>query len=171
MRERAIAKHCAFIFVGLALGDVRLAKAHDNYEIQVYGSDTVAPKSTMLEPHSNFTAEGSLPVPGSRFIGRLILTYRRTLIFRRQTDIGKSSVPCGIWSLMKSIDSVLLLCPGDALSTNPTGGPSYRESENGISRSAATLSSLPAPFRRHRILKVPSSPWPSPASRCCAFGR
>ncbi|MGA2648788.1 MAG: hypothetical protein ABSF15_29235 [Candidatus Sulfotelmatobacter sp.] len=74
MRECAIAKHCAFIFVVLALGDVRLAKAQDNYEIQVYGSDTVVPKTTMLEPHSNFTAEGSLPVPGSRFTERLMLT-------------------------------------------------------------------------------------------------
>ena len=29
-----------------------------NYEIQVYGSDTVAPQSTMVELHSNFTAIG-----------------------------------------------------------------------------------------------------------------
>jgi hypothetical protein len=69
MTEKAIAKHCAFIFVVLAFGDLRLAKAQDNYEIQVYGSDTVAPKTTMLELHSNFTAEGSFPAPGSRFTG------------------------------------------------------------------------------------------------------
>ena len=74
LREAAIAKHCAFIFVVLVLGDVRLAKAQDNYEVHVYGSDPVAPKTTMLEPHSNFTAEGSLPVPGSRFTERLMLT-------------------------------------------------------------------------------------------------
>ncbi len=30
-----------------------------NYEIQVYGSDTVAPGRTMVELHSNFTVEGS----------------------------------------------------------------------------------------------------------------
>ena len=30
----------------------------DNYEIQVYGSDTVAPGHTMVELHSNFTFEG-----------------------------------------------------------------------------------------------------------------
>jgi len=32
--------------------------AQDNYEIQVYGSDTVAPGRTMVELHSNFTFEG-----------------------------------------------------------------------------------------------------------------
>ena len=64
MTVRAIARHCAFIFVVLAFGGPRLAKAQDNYEIQVYGSDTVAPKTTMLELHSNFTVEGSFPAPG-----------------------------------------------------------------------------------------------------------
>jgi len=34
-------------------------RAQDNYEIQVYGADTVDPKATMVELHSNFTAEGS----------------------------------------------------------------------------------------------------------------
>ena len=33
--------------------------AQDNYEIQVYGSDLVAPDHTMVELHSNFTVEGS----------------------------------------------------------------------------------------------------------------
>jgi len=37
---------------------IATARAQGNYEIQVYGSDTVAPRSTMLELHSNFTAEG-----------------------------------------------------------------------------------------------------------------
>lgn len=32
--------------------------AQGNYEIQVYASDTVAPRTTMLELHSNFTARG-----------------------------------------------------------------------------------------------------------------
>jgi hypothetical protein len=36
-----------------------LARAQDNYEIQVYGSDTVSPRRTMVELHSNFTADGS----------------------------------------------------------------------------------------------------------------
>ena len=32
--------------------------AQDNYEIQVYGADTVEPHSTMVEFHTNFTAQG-----------------------------------------------------------------------------------------------------------------
>ena len=38
------------------------ANAQDNYEIQVYGSETVAPRTTMVEIHSNYTAEGSKTV-------------------------------------------------------------------------------------------------------------
>jgi hypothetical protein len=38
------------------------AQAQDNYEIQVYGSDLVPPAHTMVELHSNFTAEGSKTV-------------------------------------------------------------------------------------------------------------
>ena len=34
------------------------ARAQGNYEIQVYGADTVPPKSLMVELHSNFTPEG-----------------------------------------------------------------------------------------------------------------
>ncbi len=34
-------------------------RAQDNYEIQVYASETVAPKTLMVELHSNFTAAGS----------------------------------------------------------------------------------------------------------------
>ena len=34
-------------------------RAQDNYEIQVYGSDLVAPGHTMVELHSNFTVDGS----------------------------------------------------------------------------------------------------------------
>src|SRR5260221_296946 len=33
--------------------------AQDNYEIQVYGSDTIEPHHTMVELHSNFTFQGS----------------------------------------------------------------------------------------------------------------
>jgi hypothetical protein len=43
---------CALACVALT------AQAQGNYEIQVYGSDTVAPKSLMVELHSNFTASG-----------------------------------------------------------------------------------------------------------------
>jgi len=35
------------------------AKAQDNYEIQVYGSETVEKGHTMLELHSNFTGDGT----------------------------------------------------------------------------------------------------------------
>jgi hypothetical protein len=34
-------------------------RAQDNYEIQVYGAETVAPKTLMVELHSNLTTEGS----------------------------------------------------------------------------------------------------------------
>jgi hypothetical protein len=36
--------------------------AQDNYEIQVYGAETVAKGNTMVELHSNFTADGSRQV-------------------------------------------------------------------------------------------------------------
>ena len=39
-------------------GLIPMAHAQGNYEIQVYGSETVAPRSTMVELHSNFTADG-----------------------------------------------------------------------------------------------------------------
>ena len=35
-----------------------LVHAQGNYEIQVYGSETVAPQTLMVELHSNFTATG-----------------------------------------------------------------------------------------------------------------
>ncbi len=37
-------------------------KAQDNYEIQVYGAETVKANHTMLELHSNFTSEGTKQV-------------------------------------------------------------------------------------------------------------
>ena len=48
-----------FLAVGALLGlSAGVVRAQGNYEIQVYGADTVAPRSTMVELHSNFTAEG-----------------------------------------------------------------------------------------------------------------
>lgn len=44
------------LFVGFAFAAV--ARAQGNYEIQVYGSETQQPRTTMLELHSNFTAVG-----------------------------------------------------------------------------------------------------------------
>jgi len=58
-RPAIFALLAALIFV-LALA--RCAAAQDNYEIQVYGVDTVTPRSTMFEIHSNFTVEGSKTV-------------------------------------------------------------------------------------------------------------
>ena len=53
---------CA-IFLGMAISLLSFAAppaaAQDNYEIQVYGYDTVAPHHTMVEWHNNFTIDGS----------------------------------------------------------------------------------------------------------------
>jgi hypothetical protein len=47
----------------LALGALVLPlAAQDNYEIQVYGSETQKPGTTMVELHSNFTIDGSKTV-------------------------------------------------------------------------------------------------------------
>ena len=43
-------------FAVLAAG---VLQAQDNYEVQVYGAETVAPGQTMVELHSNFTVNGS----------------------------------------------------------------------------------------------------------------
>jgi hypothetical protein len=45
--------------VALLLVFCGTARAQDNYEIQVYGSETVAPGRTMVELHSNYTISGS----------------------------------------------------------------------------------------------------------------
>jgi hypothetical protein len=44
--------------VALVCSCAILARAQGNYEIQVYGSETQPPHSTMVELHSNFTAAG-----------------------------------------------------------------------------------------------------------------
>src|SRR5690349_4715075 len=51
-RRRAI-----FVCLGVAFVGAR-AVAQDNYEIQVYGSETVPVGRTMVELHSNYTVEG-----------------------------------------------------------------------------------------------------------------
>jgi hypothetical protein len=43
----------------LATAAAMTAKAQENYEIQVYGSETIPPHHTMVELHSNFTVDGS----------------------------------------------------------------------------------------------------------------
>src|SRR5678815_4826898 len=52
-----IAKAVLFILTVAYLCPVYLI-AQDNYEIQVYGADTVEPRSTMVEFHTNWTAQG-----------------------------------------------------------------------------------------------------------------
>lgn len=51
-------KIALLIFSGILLCAVQL-KAQDNYEIQVYGSETVEKGHTMVELHSNYTIDGS----------------------------------------------------------------------------------------------------------------
>src|SRR5258707_14057726 len=51
-------RHSLFLLLVLTLFGLRM-QAQDNYEIQVYGVDTVEPRSTMVEFHTNFTAQGS----------------------------------------------------------------------------------------------------------------
>jgi hypothetical protein len=50
---------CSIGLLCVLLICVHGAAAQGNYEIQVYGSDMVAPAHTMVELHSNFTVEGS----------------------------------------------------------------------------------------------------------------
>lgn len=47
-----------FFLLLFLLGITGIADAQDNYEIQVYGSETVAKGKTMLELHSNYTQQG-----------------------------------------------------------------------------------------------------------------
>ena len=47
------------LIIPVLLALVLPAAGQDNYEIQVYGADTVEPRSTMVEFHTNFTAQGS----------------------------------------------------------------------------------------------------------------
>ena len=49
--------HSLLVCLCMCFG-LRHAQAQGNYEIQVYGSETVAPKNLMVELHSNFTPEG-----------------------------------------------------------------------------------------------------------------
>src|SRR6202789_1140539 len=58
MRNSTIRLAINTVLAIAALLCVRPAVAQGNYEIQVYGADTVAPKTLMTELHSNFTPEG-----------------------------------------------------------------------------------------------------------------
>src|ERR1700732_5256514 len=52
------------------------ARAQGNYEIQVYGADTVPPRTTMVELHSNFTAKGH---PGDHLLAATNRAEHETL--------------------------------------------------------------------------------------------
>jgi hypothetical protein len=54
----------SFYGVLLACALPFLSKAQDNYEIQVYGSQTVTKGSTMVELHSNYTFDGQKTTEG-----------------------------------------------------------------------------------------------------------
>jgi hypothetical protein len=45
--------------LALACGLAAKVRAQDNYEIQVYGSDLVPPRQTMVELHSNYSINGA----------------------------------------------------------------------------------------------------------------
>jgi hypothetical protein len=51
-----------WIGAALLIASATACAAQDNYEIQVYGADTVEPGHTMVELHSNFTAQGSTTI-------------------------------------------------------------------------------------------------------------
>ena len=53
-------RHLSRALFILLLGiSIQVMKGQDNYEIQVYGSETVAPNRTMVELHNNYTLSGS----------------------------------------------------------------------------------------------------------------
>jgi len=54
----------AIILIGCLLSTSRVARAQGNYEIQVYGADTVPPKNLMVELHSNYTVSGQTKTVG-----------------------------------------------------------------------------------------------------------
>ena len=61
MKVYSIALGAALVAFGCTAG------AQNNYEIQVYGADTVPPRTTMVELHSNFTSDGEKSVIGTQY--------------------------------------------------------------------------------------------------------
>ncbi|HTW44218.1 MAG TPA: hypothetical protein VMD58_01615 [Acidobacteriaceae bacterium] len=55
----------ALVLTLLLIVSVKLAVAQNNYEIQVYGSQTVAPKTTLVALHSNLIADGTKSAGGA----------------------------------------------------------------------------------------------------------
>jgi hypothetical protein len=79
------------------------AHAQDNYEIQVYGSETVDPGATMVELHSNYTFDGLTTTADSTFPANHALheTVEVTHGFNSWLEIGfylfTSVQPNGGW--------------------------------------------------------------------------
>ena len=62
-KERERFRACALLLViGCFLLVARVAAAQGNYEIQVYGADTVPPKNLMVELHSSYTVSGQTKI-------------------------------------------------------------------------------------------------------------
>ena len=49
----------SILFTFILLAAAHSLMAQDNYEIQVYGSETVEKGRTMVELHSNYTIDGN----------------------------------------------------------------------------------------------------------------
>ena len=60
--QRCFPVRASLLAMGFVLMLARVAAAQGNYEIQVYGADTVAPKNLMVELHSNYTVTGQTKV-------------------------------------------------------------------------------------------------------------
>jgi len=88
----------------MLLASTGLLKAQNNYEIQVYGSETVAPGSTMFELHSNYTFSGStqimdgmLPTQGA-WHETVEITHGWTSWFETGLYIFTAVPPGGQWN-------------------------------------------------------------------------
>jgi len=75
--------------------------AQDNYEIQVYGSDTVATDATMVELHSNDTPNG-LPLDDRALHETLEITHGITPWFETGFYIFTNAQPGTGWDLVGS---------------------------------------------------------------------
>ncbi len=88
----------------LAAASSSLAVAQENYEVQVYGYETVAPGETMIEVHSNLTAEGTRGgldgVAPTRHAVHETLEITRGLTpwFETGFYVFSSVQPDGVWS-------------------------------------------------------------------------
>jgi len=58
MSRQKYAVVCALL-LWVGLSSPAVVAAQENFEIQVYGSETAAPGSTMVELHSNIAAKGT----------------------------------------------------------------------------------------------------------------